>query len=169
MRSTVPAHHRSFAPEWQRAADDCDITAEHIIVKAKERYDTMARQLPRLHLGSYVDVQDHASGRWDRVGVIVGIGSRRDYLIKMGSGRIMWRNRKFLRPHHPMLSETIPRHKATPEEREHGSLVDPAPPHPTTTDLGEKRAANLPRRSHRQRRAPQRLEMQWRTKTYDNK
>ncbi|KAK3868203.1 hypothetical protein Pcinc_026391 [Petrolisthes cinctipes] len=169
MRSAVPAHHRSFAPEWQRAADDCDITAEHIKVKAKERYDTTARQLPRLHLGSYVDVQDHASGRWDRVGVIVGIGSRRDYLIKMGSGRIMWRNRKFLRPHHPMLSETIPRHKATPEEREHGSPVDPAPPHPTTTDLGEKRAANLPRRSHRQRRAPQRLEMQWRTKTYDNK
>ncbi|KAK3854724.1 hypothetical protein Pcinc_038818 [Petrolisthes cinctipes] len=169
MRSAVPAHHRSFAPEWQRAADDCDITAEHIKVKAKERYDTTARQLPRLHLGSYVDVQDHASGRWDRVGVIVGIGSRRDYLIKMGSGRIMWRNRKFLRPHHPMLSETIPRHKATPEEREHGSPVDPAPPHPTTMDLGEKRAANLPRRSHRQRRAPQRLEMQWRTKTYDNK
>lgn len=56
----MPAHHRSFAPEWQQAADNCDIAAEHIKVKAKERHDTTARQLPRLHLGSYVDVQVHS-------------------------------------------------------------------------------------------------------------
>ncbi|XP_066973182.1 golgin subfamily A member 6-like protein 25 [Macrobrachium rosenbergii] len=54
-------------------------------------------------MGSYVDVQDHTTGLWNRPGVVVGIGSRRDYLIKMGSGRILWRNRKFLRPHRPFL------------------------------------------------------------------
>lgn len=107
MRSCVPAHHRSFAPQWQRAADVCDAKAEHLREQAKMRHDTSTRSLPLLHLGGYVDVQDNVPGRWSLVGMIVGIGHRRDYLVRMGSGRILWRNRRFLRPHRPMAPVNI--------------------------------------------------------------
>lgn len=168
MRSSVPAHHRSFASEWQRAADDCDVTAERLKSKAKQRHDSTARPLPRLHIGGYVDVQDHASGRWDRVGVIVGIGSRRDYLIKMGSGRILWRNRKFLRPHHPMLPEAAPRSATTTViQPERDGTLGSAPCRSTPADAEENHDARLPRRTGRQRQTPKRLEVRWGTQTYD--
>jgi len=48
-------------------------------------------------------VQDPRTGRWDRTGVVVGVGERRDYLVKMPSGRVWWRNRRFLRAHRPLL------------------------------------------------------------------
>ncbi|KAK3896105.1 hypothetical protein Pcinc_000203 [Petrolisthes cinctipes] len=156
MRSCIPAHHRSFSPQWQLAADDCDAKADHLREQAKIRHDSSARSLPLLHLGGYVDVQDHANGRWDRVGVIVGIGQRRDYLVKMGSGRILWRNRRFLRPHRPMTPVGVKgqdtHHTITPQQpdpEEHHNLEVPQ------------------RRGSRQRREPQRLKVQWHASTYD--
>ncbi|KAK3874801.1 hypothetical protein Pcinc_020289 [Petrolisthes cinctipes] len=156
MRSCIPAHHRSFSPQWQLAADDCDAKADHLREQAKIRHDSSARSLPLLHLGGYVDVQDHANGRWDRVGVIVGIGQRRDYLVKMGSGRILWRNRRFLRPHRPMTPVGVKgqdtHHTMTPQQ----------------PDPEEHHNLELPqRRGSRQRREPQRLKVQWHASTYD--
>ncbi|KAK3860124.1 hypothetical protein Pcinc_033805 [Petrolisthes cinctipes] len=156
MRSCIPAHHRSFSPQWQLAADDCDAKADHLREQAKIRHDSSARSLPLLHLGGYVDVQDHANGRWDRVGVIVGIGQRRDYLVKMGSGRILWRNRRFLRPNRPMTPVGVKgqdtRHTITPQQ----------------PDPEEHHNLELPqRRGSRQRREPQRLKVQWHASTYD--
>ncbi|XP_064081926.1 uncharacterized protein LOC135198285 [Macrobrachium nipponense] len=75
----------------------------YLRIQAKQRYDSTARPLSHLKMGSYVNVQDHTTGLWNHPGVVVGIGSRRDYLIKMGSGSILWRNRKFLRPHRSFL------------------------------------------------------------------
>ncbi|KAK3893421.1 hypothetical protein Pcinc_002767 [Petrolisthes cinctipes] len=156
MRSCIPAHHRSFSPQWQLAADDCDAKADHLREQAKIRHDSSARSLPLLHLGGYVDVQDHANGRWDHVGVIVGIGQRRDYLVKMGSGRILWRNRRFLRPHRPMTPVGVKgqgtHHTITPQQ----------------PDPEEHHNLELPqRRGSRQRREPQRLKVQWHASTYD--
>ncbi|KAK3849660.1 hypothetical protein Pcinc_043599 [Petrolisthes cinctipes] len=95
--------------------------------------------------------------------------SRRDYLIKMGSDALCGGIGSFSGP--IILCYRRPFLDIKPHQRNENMVVRliQHPPHPTTTDLGEKRAANLPHRSHRQRRAPQRLEMQWRTKTYDNK
>lgn len=99
----MPVHHRAFAAEWQRAADACDAEAIHLSRQAKGRHDASARLLPVLRIGPYMDVQDHVTRRWDLLGVIVGVGTRRDYLVKMGSGRTLWRNRKFLRRHRPIM------------------------------------------------------------------
>ncbi|KAK3882649.1 hypothetical protein Pcinc_012985 [Petrolisthes cinctipes] len=156
MRSCIPAHHRSFSPQWQLAADDCDAKADHLREQAKIRHDSSARSLPLLHLGGYVDVQDHANGRWDRVGVIVGIGQRRDYLVKMGSGRILWRNRRFLRPHRPMTPVGV-------KGQDTHHTITPQQPDPE-----EHHNLELPqRRGSRQRREPQRLKVQWHASTYD--
>ncbi|KAK3855471.1 hypothetical protein Pcinc_038132 [Petrolisthes cinctipes] len=51
MRSCIPAHHRSFSPQWQLAADDCDAKADHLREQAKIRHDSSARSLLLLHLG----------------------------------------------------------------------------------------------------------------------
>ena len=68
-----------------------------IKAKAMERYDQSSRTLPPLHVGDHVLVQDRNSKRWDRAGVITRAGNSRDYEIKMPSGRLVWRNRRFLR------------------------------------------------------------------------
>ena len=39
IRSALPVHHRSFAPEWQRAADEYDLKAEHLRHQVKQRHD----------------------------------------------------------------------------------------------------------------------------------
>ncbi|KAF0298382.1 hypothetical protein FJT64_004248 [Amphibalanus amphitrite] len=50
-------------------------------------YNKSTRRLPALKLGSRVDIQDPTTGRWNRIGVIVGVGQRRTYLVKTASGR----------------------------------------------------------------------------------
>ena len=71
--------------------------------KAVGYYNSSARRLPQLKIGSRVDLQDPATGLWNRVGVIVGVGQRRTYLVKTASGRVYWRNRRFLRPYRPLM------------------------------------------------------------------
>ena len=168
IRSAVPAHHRSFAPEWHRAADVCDAKDEHLRHEAKERYDYTARHLPPLHMAACVDIQDQANGLWEKAGVIVGIGSHRDYLVKMGSGHIMWRNRKFLRPRRPMLPETLLDSTPSTAVKSRDISRSPAPPRPPPrVDTGRQPDAQQPRRSTRQRRTPQRMQMRWGSQTYD--
>ena len=165
LRSSIPAHHRSFAAEWQQAAEECDARAEHLRTKEKEHHDATARPLPGLNIGTYVNVQDHVTKRWDKLGVIVGIGSHRDYLIKMGSGRILRRNRKFLRPHRLLM----PLEKSEPsgQSSDNSSFCEvqlPAAPQkvpspPTSPHL---------RRSIRQRHEPDKLVVNWNSKSYCN-
>ncbi|KAF0297631.1 hypothetical protein FJT64_004924 [Amphibalanus amphitrite] len=52
-------------------------------------YNKSTRRLPALKLGSRVDIQDPTTGRWNRIGVIVGVGQRRTYLVKTASGRVL--------------------------------------------------------------------------------
>ena len=82
----MPTHHRAFAPEWQRAAADCDAKAAEIQEQVTRRHDATARPLSQLQIGNRVDLQDTDTGRWDRTGVVVGIGRRRTYLVKTASG-----------------------------------------------------------------------------------
>ena len=169
MRSCVPAHHLSYAQQWQRAADVCDAKAEHLRRQAKLRHDASARTLPPLHLGGHVDVQDHATGLWDRVGVIVGVGRRRDYLIKMGSGRVMWRNRRFLRPHKPLAPIPVQQHTAHGGVALHqGHEEHHHPGSPERQGSGVYHSQEQPaRRGSRQRREPRRLQVRWHRSTYD--
>lgn len=97
LRSCVPAHVSAFDQVWQQQADDYDrrIAAHADAIKAG--YDSHARPLPPLKLEDYVRIQDPVSKRWDKTGVVMGIGKSRDYHVRLPSGRILWRNRRFLR------------------------------------------------------------------------
>lgn len=98
LRSLVPAHAKAFTKKWHTQAEMYDRRAADRYADAKTRYNEHARPLPKLLIGSHVRVQDPVSKRWDTVGVVMGVGRSRDYNIKMPSGRILWRNRRYLRP-----------------------------------------------------------------------
>ena len=161
IRSCVPTHHRAFAPEWQRAATECEVKAAATREAATSRHDATARPLSQLSMGSRVDVQDSHTGRWDRPGVVVGIGRRRTYLVKTASGRLYWRNRRFLRPYRPLLDTGAPPASdpsrsaaAAPAETSPAAVESAPPPTPTL------------RRSGRERQPPARLSVRWDGATY---
>ncbi|KAK4313075.1 hypothetical protein Pmani_015544 [Petrolisthes manimaculis] len=76
-----------FKPFWK----------EPRLEAVKDSYDAHARPLPPLDLGTTVRVQHPVTKRWDTVGTVMGIGRSRDYHVRTPSGRVLWRNRRFLR------------------------------------------------------------------------
>ncbi|XP_037774030.1 uncharacterized protein LOC119570301 [Penaeus monodon] len=64
----------------------------------KSQYNKHARPLPKLSVGDYVHIQNTDAHRWDKVGVAMGCGRNRDYEVQHPSGRVWWRDRRFLRP-----------------------------------------------------------------------
>lgn len=102
LRSCVPAHASAFQKRWQARDESCDRRAAARLRDATSRYDAHARPLPPLQRGDVVRIQDPTTQRWDKVGTIMGVGRSRDYLLKMPSGRVWWRNRRFLRPAPPL-------------------------------------------------------------------
>ena len=175
LRSSVPAHRRAFAAEWQRKADECDTRATELREQAKTRHDASAHPLRPLHIGNVADIQDVTTKRWDRTGTIVGIGSRRTYLIKMVSGRTLWRNRRFLRPYRPLIIQhsAAPAASATPAAATAAATavataVAPGTASPTAALAPRDAAppaAQAPRRGSRSRHQPDRLTVTWGTKT----
>ena len=72
----------------------------------KRAYNQHARPLPDLTVGTMVAVQDPGTKYWDIYGVITDIGHHRRYFVKTQSGRVLVRNRRFLRKRTPL--STIP-------------------------------------------------------------
>ena len=108
LRSCVPAHPQSFTQEWQSRAEDCDRRAAARAEQVKRDYDQHARPLPKLSNGQTVRLQDPSSHLWDKVGIVVGRGKSRDYEVRLPSGRVYWRNRRFLRPVIPHSVDPLP-------------------------------------------------------------
>ena len=153
IRSCVPAHRSAFAAKWQQEAAECDSKTAKLQTQTEQRYNMSSRDLKPLKIGTCVRLQNPASRRWDRIGHIVGIGYNRDYLIKLPSGGVLWRNRRFIRSSlHPpteQRSSLSPFQSQEPQDRPHQRVRFQLPPteYPST----------LPRRSTRQRRPPDRL------------
>ena len=163
IRSCVPTHHRAFAPEWQRAAAECETKAAATREQVTRRHDATARPLSQLRIGNRVDMQDTDTGRWDRPGVVVGIGQRRTYLVKTASGRLYWRNRRFLRPYRALLETGAPPATAAP-------AAAPAEANPAAAGAAPRSPPPPPppalRRSTRVSRPPERLSVRWGGTTY---
>ena len=98
LRTCVPAHPDSFKDEWQSLAEDCDRRAASRAATVARHYNQHSRPLPRLNVGQHVRVQDPVSRRWDRVGTVMGGARAREYEVKLPSGRVLRRNRRFLFP-----------------------------------------------------------------------
>ena len=97
IRSIVPATFRTYADSWKEKFDSWDKKAVKLKKGEEEYYNKQAKPLPPLKIGQKVRLQDAVTRKWDRSGIIVGIGKNRDYHIRLPSGRVFWRNRRLLR------------------------------------------------------------------------
>ena len=66
-------------------------------VQAEARYNASAATLLDLRVGTQVAIQNPSTKLCDRYGVIVQFGSYRRYFVRLPSGRILTRNRRFIR------------------------------------------------------------------------
>ena len=103
IQDTLPAHHRAFAPEWQRSITEAEDRGRSHLEQVELYYNRHARALPDINVGSNVAVQNHTTKRWDIYGVVVEIGPNRRYSVRTNGGRVLIRNRRFLRRRVPIL------------------------------------------------------------------
>ena len=147
VRDLLPAHRRSFAPEWQLAADVAEQRLSQQQQRADDLYNRQARDLEPLSVGNQVAVQDDRTKRWDRHGVVCEIGPYRRYFVRLSSGRVLTRNRCHLRRRYGHAMPDSLAHSAPPAAPESsGAAVAPPPP-----------PDRVLRRSTRTRRRPVRL------------
>ena len=87
---------------WQKETTKADRKAVQMKLKAKERYDRTTRSLPNLPVGAIVRIQHPGQKRWQNVGEIIEERhGGRSFLVRSESGRVYWRNRRFLKMYSP--------------------------------------------------------------------
>ena len=149
IQDMIPAHRRAFAPEWQKAADVAEKTAFEHKSKVETRYNLHSRDLPRLQIGNKVAIQNHKTKVWDIYGTIVDIGHNRKYFVKLPSGRVLTRNRRFIRRRYaqamPAANQPVP----LPEVQ--------APAADIPVPVAQPAPIPPPRRSRRVPKKPERL------------
>ena len=92
----MPATLKSLSKTWKEQLENLDKSTSK--EREKEYYNQHAKPLKSLRIGDKVRIQDPATKKWDRCGDIVGIGKNRDYHVRLLSGRVLWRNRRFVKP-----------------------------------------------------------------------
>ena len=98
LRSQLLTHPTALKQEWREQRNALDKAATLLMAKAKTQHDEHARPLSILAPGAVVRVQHPRTKRWDTIAeVIEQKPSGRSYAVKTESGRVYWRNRRFLR------------------------------------------------------------------------
>ena len=113
LRDHLPSSPELYKPsrQWLISATDRERAYEKRNADVKARYDATAHPLAPLATRTRVTVQ--TKKRWDRSGVIVDVLPNRQYRVKVdGSGRVILRNRRYLKPLGSM-SQPITRHQGS--------------------------------------------------------
>ena len=101
LRGGLPAHHSSLKPNrlWVIAASQRERAFARRNADTTLRYNRASKHLPILSIGQDVIIQEVALGnkRWMRYGTIVERVGRKYTIRVHGSGRVITRNRKFLK------------------------------------------------------------------------
>ena len=138
IQDTLPAHRRAFSREWQQSNKDTEKIASESQQRVELYYNLHARTLPEIHIGSNVAIQNRDAKCWDIYGKVTHIDLHHRYYIKTSSGRVLVRNRRFIRRKAPLSIPTV--HQ--PMQRLAAS---------------NERATNTPQHPNCQRRRPGRL------------
>ena len=147
VQDSLPAHRRSFAPEWQRPIDT--ERAAEIFQKAESFYDQHAHSLPDLSPGAHVAIQNPTSRVWDVYGIVTAVNPRRRYFVRTQSGRVLVRNRRFLRKRTPLsICAPTGATQVLPEREQH---IAPPPALAPAPDQVAPRRSERPGRGTRQR------------------
>lgn len=116
IRDLLPAHRRAFASEWQKAADIVEEKANAARQHVAKYYNATARELQPLKVQDRVVVQSNVTKRWEKHGIIVEMLKNRDYLIRLNSGRVLRRNRRFIRRRLPVLATEVAQRTTEPTD-----------------------------------------------------
>ena len=142
IQDTLPAHRRAFSSEWQRSIEEAEKLTDEHQEEVEHYYNQHAHSLPEIHIGSNVAIQNGDTKCWDIYGKVTHIGPYRRYYVKTSSGRVLVRNRRFLRRRVPL---SIPDH----------NIIQNEPPRQSVGDT--EQSQSVPRRPNRQRRRTKRL------------
>ena len=104
VQDTLPAHRRSFAPEWQQKFQEADMHREHNLREAENYYNSHAHELPDIHVGSSVAIQHPQTKLWETYGTVIAISPHRKYYVTTQSGRAFVCNLCFIKNVHPYPS-----------------------------------------------------------------
>lgn len=141
-RTRLPISPMCFEKSIRERLRQADLKAEELRKKAKARHDRRSRKLERLKTGDIVRIQNPSTRVWDVFGKILEcFPNGRSYMIRTETGRLKWRNRKFLR------------------RVQHQEMMDPEKTNPDTknNDSDTLEQPQRVRRSARKRRAPKRF------------
>jgi len=94
VQDILPAHRWSFLPQWQRTTQEA---TQHTSASSAAYYNLHAHNVPDIHVGSHVTIQNPQFCVWDTFGIVTEIGPHRRYYIKTAGGRVLVRNRCYLR------------------------------------------------------------------------
>ena len=101
LRDGLPASQQSLKPNklWVIAADQRERSLAKRNEDLVDRYNRSTRELPVLMIGQTVLIQDaNFKKRWMRYGTIVDQNNRKYTIRVHGSGSVITRNRRFLKP-----------------------------------------------------------------------
>ena len=79
VQDHLPAHRRSFSPEWQTAAQTIDAAGDASLGNAQMAYDQHAHPLPEHSVGAHVAIQNPNLKLWDIYGTVTAIAPFRRY------------------------------------------------------------------------------------------
>ena len=105
LQDTIPAHPKSFDPQWQPDRNEAAKKAERTQQTAATYYHRTAKPLPEINIGSQISLQDPRTTFWDICGTVIGITSHRKYVIKAISGQTLTRNRRFIKQRVPLFGQ----------------------------------------------------------------
>ena len=118
LRDGVPTARRHLLVDryWRRTIRKRELQI------AKSQKATLAkettRKLPPIKIGTHVRIQNQATNKWDRTGVIMENRPHRQYTVRLdGSGRISLRNRRHLKAVAPPPFSASPQPDVAPPPR----------------------------------------------------
>jgi len=99
VQDQLPAYQKNFERRWYNKVGKYDRSMYENKVQSERYYQTPAtRELTPFKVGDEVVVQNTKFKRFDRFGVIKECCDNRRYLVRLPSGMIIERNRRYLRP-----------------------------------------------------------------------
>ena len=96
IQDILPAHSRSFSPEWQHSTAEATDHANTTLENNRQYYNSSAHPLPEIKVGTNVAVQDPQTKWWDTYGIVTAIGPQHQYHIKTQKEGTLIRNRRFI-------------------------------------------------------------------------
>ena len=155
VQDILPAHRRAFSSDWTKTTNEIDQGAAKTSEETVEYYNRRAHPLPDITVGSHVAIQNSETKQWDIYGRVVDVGPFRKYFIKLSSGRVLTRNRRYLRRRVPL---SIPSAVPPPGPPSPGPSPTPSlSPPPITPSSPPAPSSPVLRRSSRPRHRPNRL------------